>query len=126
MEINTLMDKGNYIIALKGDLDASSSILLDDAIREGLTHNPFTIWIDCAELYYISSAGLGVFISHLQDFELKSIPLVLFSVRKPVENVFDVLGLNGLIPILPDREQAHLYCEGWHSLHSVAQKSATS
>jgi anti-sigma B factor antagonist len=107
-----LPEKGNYRIALRGELDASSSILLDDSIRDGLTQNPRSIQVDCAGLRYISSAGLGVFISHLQELQAKAIPLVLFSLRQPVESVFQVLGLDGLLPILPDQEHAGLYCEG--------------
>ncbi len=111
MEIDAHIEKGNYRIALRGELDASSSILLDDSLRDGLTKNPRSIQVDCAGLRYISSAGLGVFISHLQELRAKAIPLVLFALRQPVENVFQVLGLDGLLPILPDRERAGLYCE---------------
>lgn len=111
MEIDARIEKGNYQIALRGELDASSSILLDDSLRDGLTKNPRSIQVDCAGLRYISSAGLGVFISHLQELRAKAIPLVLFALRQPVENVFQVLGLDGLLPILPDRERAGLYCE---------------
>lgn len=111
MEIDAHIEKGNYRIALRGELDASSSILLDDSLRDGLTKNPRSIQVDCAGLRYISSAGLGVFISHLQELRAKAIPLVLFALRQPVENVFQVLGLDGLLPILPDQERAGLYCE---------------
>ena len=111
MEIDAHIEKGNYRIALRGELDASSSILLDDSLRDGLTKNPRSIQVDCAGLRYISSAGLGVFVSHLQELRAKAIPLVLFALRQPVENVFQVLGLDGLLPILPDQERAGLYCE---------------
>jgi anti-sigma B factor antagonist len=110
MEINTRTENGNYLIWLRGELDASCSILLDDSIRDGLDKNPLSICIDCTDLCYISSAGLGVFISHLQDLQDKSVPLVLFALREPVENVFQVLGLDSLIPIMPDREHAIRYC----------------
>ncbi len=111
MEINTRIEKGNYLIALQGELDASSSILLDDSIRDGLTRNPLSIQVDCTGLRYISSAGLGVFVSHVQELRDKAIPLVLFALRQPVENVFQVLGLDNLLPILPDQERAGRYCE---------------
>lgn len=110
MEIETCLEKGNYRIALRGELDASSSILLDDSLRDGLTQNPLSIQVDCAGLRYISSAGLGVFVSHLQELRTKAIPLVLFALRQPVENVFRVLGFDGLLPILPDQERTGLYC----------------
>lgn len=111
MEIKSCTENGSYLIWLRGELDASCSVLLDESIRCGLDKNPLSICIDCTDLCYISSAGLGVFISHLQDLQCKSIPLVLFALRKPVENVFQVLGLDSMIPILPDQEHAIRYCE---------------
>ncbi len=105
---------------LRGELDASSSILLDNSIRDGLDKDPLSIRVDCTGLGYISSAGVGVFISHLQEMQAKAIPLVLFALPQPVANVFQVLGLDSLIPILPDREHANLYCE--NQAHCLPRK----
>jgi anti-sigma B factor antagonist len=115
MEIATRTEKGHYFVSLRGELDASSSIGLDDALRNALGLRPLSIQIDCAELAYISSAGLGVFVSYLQEMETQTIPLVLFSLRKPVENVFQVLGLDQLITILPDGDHAGRHCEALHA-----------
>jgi len=93
---------------------------MDDYMQAGLKESPLNIWIDCRELRYISSAGLGVFISHLPELRLRSIPLVLFSARDAVRNVFQVLGLDELIPIVPDRERAGDYC------HSGASRPVRS
>ncbi len=120
MEIDINIEKGNYLILLRGELDASSSILLDNSIRDGLDKDPLSIRVDCIGLRYISSAGLGVFISHLQEMKAKAIPLVLFALPQPVANVFQVLGLDSLIPILPDGEHANLYCE--NQLHCLPRK----
>ncbi len=68
VEINTNIVEGDFIIALNGDLDASSSVLLDDIIRDGLRRNPLSVCVDCAGLKYISPAGLGVFISNLRSY----------------------------------------------------------
>ncbi len=110
MQIDTQFQKGNYLISLRGELDASAAVVLDDSLRSGLDQNPLSIRVDCAGLRYISSAGLGVFIAHLQELQAKAIPLVLFALRQPVENVFQVLGVDSLIPILPDGDRAGSYC----------------
>jgi anti-sigma B factor antagonist len=111
MEIAIRTEKDHYFVSLRGELDASSSIVLDDALRDAIGLRPLSIQIDCAELTYISSAGLGVFVSYLQELETHTIPLVLFSLRPPVENVFQVLGLDALITILPDEAHARRHCE---------------
>jgi anti-sigma B factor antagonist len=110
VEIDTRFVEGDFIIALNGDLDASSSVLLDDIIQDGLRRNPLSVCVDCAGLKYISSAGLGVFISNLQEFRRLSVPLVLFSLREPVRNVFHLLGLDQLIPVFSSRDGALSWC----------------
>jgi anti-sigma B factor antagonist len=115
MEIATRTERGHYFITLRGELDASSSIGLDDALRDALGLRPLSIQINCAELSYISSAGLGVFVSYLQELQTQTIPLVLYALRKPVENVFQVLGLDELITILPDGDHAGRHCDAVRS-----------
>ena len=60
-----------YIINVVGDVDASSSIQLDNALNQAMEENQTKILVDCSKLNYISSAGLGVFMSYIQDFENK-------------------------------------------------------
>src|SRR5919112_6800546 len=108
MEISTSQENSMYIIAVNGDLDASSSILLDRAIAEAVSVNETNIVIDCNKLNYISSAGLGVFMSYLQDFQDKNISLVLFGLNDKVRNVFEILGLDQLLTIVLSKEEAKL------------------
>jgi anti-sigma B factor antagonist len=93
---------------INGDLDASSSILLDKAIAEAVSQNQANILIDCKNLNYISSAGLGVFMSYLQDFQDKNISLVLYGINDKVLNVFEILGLDQLLTIVLSKEEAKL------------------
>ncbi len=108
MEISTSQENSMYIIAVNGDLDASSSILLDRAIAEAVSVNETNIVIDCNNLNYISSAGLGVFMSYLQDFGDKNISLVLFGLNEKVLNVFEILGLDQLLTIVLSKEEARM------------------
>jgi anti-sigma B factor antagonist len=106
MEISTLHESSFCIIAINGELDASSSILLDKAIESVVCENETNILIDCKNLNYISSAGLGVFMSYLQDFQDKDISLVLFGLNDKVRNVFEILGLDQLLTIVLSKEEA--------------------
>ena len=96
------------ILSVNGDLDASSSILLDQAIEHALTKGKRKLLIDCTKLNYISSAGLGVFMSHLQDFENTQTTLVLFGLSEKVLNVFQVLGLDQLLTIVVSEQEAKM------------------
>jgi anti-sigma B factor antagonist len=108
MEITTSTERKIYSIQIEGDLDASSSILLDQAIQEALDKKEKIIFVDCTKLHYISSAGLGVFMSYIQEFESSGIQLVIYGLSEKVKNVFKILGLDQLLKIANGREEAKL------------------
>lgn len=108
MKISISQEERLYIIAINGDLDASSSILLDKAIADAVSKDANNILVDCSNLNYISSAGLGVFMSYLQDFQHQNISLVLFGLNEKVLNVFQILGLDQLLTIVISKEEAKL------------------
>jgi anti-sigma B factor antagonist len=58
--IQTNKEEDFYIIKVSGEVDASSSIHLDNKIGE-IIKTEKRILVDCNDLQYISSAGLGVF-----------------------------------------------------------------
>lgn len=106
IDISSAVDNDYYVIKIKGDVDASSSIFLDEAIDEAVKKGHKKIIVDGQELNYISSAGLGVFMSHIQDFETNNINLVIFGLKEKVQNVFQILGLDQLIQIVESQNQA--------------------
>ena len=93
-------------IKVTGDVDASSSLELDNAIKQAVTDGLKKIMVNGQELHYISSAGLGVFMSYLQDFEKHNIKMALFGLNEKVENVFKILGLDQLIHLVDTEEEA--------------------
>jgi len=106
MEISSVLEEGNYVIAINGDVDASSSILLDEAIGKAVEEGQQYLLIDCLNLSYISSAGLGVFMSYIEEIKEKNIRMVLFGLSDKVKNVFKVLGLDQLLNIKDTKDQA--------------------
>lgn len=106
MRVSTSTDSNSYTVWLEGDLDASSAILLDESIRQALEQQPDWLWIDCDQLVYISSAGIGVFVSYLEDIERQNTRLALIHVNPVVQNVFRMLGLDDLVPVATSREEA--------------------
>jgi anti-sigma B factor antagonist len=106
MNITTEKEDIIYIIKLEGELDASSSIQLDTTLQTALANKELRILVDCSLLHYISSAGLGVFMSYLQDFNAEGTKMVLCKMSEKVKGVFSVLGLDSLISIVGDEEAA--------------------
>lgn len=103
--INTISD-GVLRIGLIGELDASGAINLDHVIKKALEDEYYRIVVDCKQLDYISSAGLGVFISYLQDITNHNGKLVFYNMKENVQNVFNLLGLQNVVTITGDLQEA--------------------
>lgn len=112
IHIKRLQEDGADIIALIGEIDASSSIELDLAIAKSVGEGFSKILIDCSSLDYISSAGLGVFMSYIEEFKDKNIKMVLFGMSEKVANTFEILGLNELLRIAPNKMEAKRMAHG--------------
>ncbi|RMG60843.1 MAG: anti-sigma factor antagonist [Bacteroidetes bacterium] len=79
-----------------GELDANSSVHLDERIQALIEQGQVNIHIDGADIQYISSAGLGVFVSYLDEVAEQGGKFVLSSLRESVRDVFVILGLDQL------------------------------
>ena len=101
MKISTLKNSGSYTIYLKGELDASTSILVDRAIDKALKSNISELWVNCEGLRYISSTGLGVFMSYVKILKEKHVVMKMCGLNARVQNVFTILGLDQVIPVVP-------------------------
>src|SRR5687767_5861908 len=106
IHIKRLQENGADVVVLIGEIDASSSIELDLAIAKSVGEGFSQILIDCSALEYISSAGLGVFMSYIEEFKDKKIKMVLFGMNEKVANTFEILGLHELLMIANDKVQA--------------------
>jgi len=106
VHIKRLQEDGIDIIVVIGEIDASSSIELDLAIAKSVGEGFKKILIDCNAMEYISSAGLGVFMSYIEEFKDKGISMVLFGMKEKVINTFSILGLADLLHIKNNRAEA--------------------
>jgi len=93
-------------LILDGELDASSAVVLDTELNKPELLKYKKVLIDCQRLSYISSAGLGVFISHLQRLQDSNVKLVFFNMQEKVFNVFEILGLDSLMTIVSTEQEA--------------------
>ena len=106
IHIKRIQEDGIDITVLIGEIDASSSIELDLAIAKSVGEGFTKVLVDCSALEYISSAGLGVFMSYIDEFKDKNILMVLFGMSEKVANTFEILGLNELLQIEKDKISA--------------------
>jgi len=111
-EIKTQNVDDIFTIEIIGEIDAGSSLQLDNTFKSALHEDFKKIAVDLSQLQYISSAGLGVFISHIDEFSAKNIQLVLFGIRESVKEVFEILGLEKLLTIKKTKEEATVLLNG--------------
>lgn len=106
LQIEKLKNDQHVTLKLKGQVDASNSVELDMAIQDVLMEGQDRIMVDGSLLDYISSAGLGVFMSYLEDFKDKKVKFVIFGLNEKVMNVFHILGLDQLLTLTEDERKA--------------------
>lgn len=104
--ITTRNDGPVRVLALKGYLDAHTAPQFETAVGEELQAGHNRLVVDCSELDYISSAGLGVFMIYIDEARQAGGDIKIAAVQPKVYQVFDVLGFPALFDIQPTVEEA--------------------
>jgi anti-sigma B factor antagonist len=94
------------VLDLKGELDAHTASDLEAAIHKCQSGGNFQIIVNGADLMYISSAGLGVFMAYIEEIRENGGDLKITNLQPKVFNVFDLLGFPMLFDILDLEEEA--------------------
>ncbi len=94
------------VLGLEGYLDAHTAPMFETAIQDEMKAGRNQIVVDCAGLSYISSAGLGVFMSFIEEIREAGGDIKLASISPKVYQVFEVLGFPALFDILESTEAA--------------------
>ncbi|MFK7971233.1 MAG: STAS domain-containing protein [Bacteroidia bacterium] len=106
MEIREFQESSFVRLQPVGDLDAQSSMDMDSCIRKYVDNGQVNLLIDGTDLVYISSAGLGVFISYLDDLKAAGGQMAFSNLSEEVFDVFELLGLTRLVSIVEKAEAA--------------------
>ena len=95
-----------YVLELKGYLDAHTTPVLEEAFQKMLNEKNFRIIVNCKEMSYISSAGLGVFMAFIEDVRAGNGDIKLSDMSPKVFNIFDLLGFPMLYDIVTLEDEA--------------------
>lgn len=94
--------EGLSVLALDGFLDAHTAPEFEEAIQAEVTAGRSRLVVDCARLTYISSAGLGVFMSFIEEIRDSGGDIKICAVVPKVMQVFEILGFQSLFDIVAD------------------------
>ncbi len=98
--------KSINVLELKGYLDAHTAPKLEEAFQGLLKTERYRIVVNCKDLSYISSAGLGVFMAFIEDVRKNKGDIKLTNLSPKVYNVFDLLGFPLLYEIFKEEGEA--------------------
>ncbi len=105
-KIGVRESQGIQVLELKGYLDAHTAPKLEEAFSSLLNSSRYRIVVNCRDLSYISSAGLGVFMAYIEDVRKNQGDIKLSNMSAKVYNVFDLLGFPLLYEIFRDEQEA--------------------
>lgn len=94
------------VLELSGELDAHTASQLENSLKSLIEQDNHQIIVNCNNLDYIASAGLGVFMAYIEDVRSLGGDIKLTNMNSKVYNVFDLLGFPTLYDILEDQEDA--------------------
>lgn len=94
------------LLDLCGELDAHTASELEAAIQKCRDDGRNAIVINGAELQYISSAGLGVFMAYIEELREEGGDIKIAALQPKVYNVFDLLGFPMLFDITDTEAEA--------------------
>jgi anti-sigma B factor antagonist len=89
------------ILRLAGQLDAHTFPKLQQEL-EGVDDAAPQVILDCSQLEYVSSAGLGVLKKMSRDFRAREGDLRLSSLPPKISNVVELLGFSQVIRVFED------------------------
>jgi anti-sigma B factor antagonist len=98
--------EGVSVLELKGYLDAHTAPELENTFQKLLNDKKYNIVVNCKDLTYISSAGLGVFMAYIEDVRKNRGDIKLSNMSPKVYNIFDLLGFPVLYEIYEDEKEA--------------------
>lgn len=104
--ISTNYDDDLAIISLEGAVDAHTAPQFESAVQAAIDEHKNRIIVDCAKLTYISSAGLGVFMSFIEEVRDEGGDIKICGLTEKAKQPFEILGFDSLFDFCDDTAAA--------------------
>ena len=100
------VDSETHVIELGGEIDLYTAPELEERLAAIFENGKRRVVVDLLEVTFIDSTGLRVIVSALQRVQGIGGALVLVCVNENVLQVFEITGLDKLLPLYGTREEA--------------------
>ncbi|ABR46251.1 anti-sigma-factor antagonist [Alkaliphilus metalliredigens QYMF] len=88
-----------WTVQLAGEVDIYTAGQLKEAFIKMIEERKETIKIDCEELVYIDSTGLGVLIGALKRLKQEKKEIMLFNIKPSIKKLLNITGLDKIFII---------------------------
>lgn len=96
-EINVTAEQ--TIVVISGRIDTTNVQEFDKKLKPVFEQKPARLVLDCAQLEYISSSGLRVFLILQKTVMAYNGSLVLRAMRPEIKEVFDMTGFSSIFTL---------------------------
>lgn len=86
-------------VTLNGEIDIYTSNDLKEKLYNIVETNKKDLIIDCKELHYIDSTGLGIFVGALKKAKQYEKKIVLLNLKDNIRKLFTITGLDKVFQI---------------------------
>ena len=107
--------QGNVaVVEPAGFINAHTARDFETVLQNLIEQNQNNIVINCKDLAYIASAGLGAIMGYIDQIRENKGDIRMCSMNETVFNIFDVLGFTHLYSIFETEDKAIQSFEGVH------------
>ena len=100
--INKVQQDALSVLGVEGFLDAHTAPEFERSIQSEIDGGHVRIVVNCEKLTYISSAGLGVFMSFVEEIRERGGDIKICGLIPKVKQVFEILGFPAIYDIVDD------------------------
>jgi len=87
-------DNNRYVISVKGEIDIYSAPGFKESLYQSISDVGQDIVLDCSDLTYIDSMGLGILVGVLKRVKEKGNNMIIRNPRSTVRKLFRITGLD--------------------------------
>jgi anti-sigma B factor antagonist len=104
--IRSKVDDQVAVLYPKGHLDAHNVERFEKEIVKLVANDIVKIVVNCKDLNYISSAGMGIIMGYLDEIREKEGDIKLCSVNDRVYEIFDLVGFTDIYDFVENEQSA--------------------
>lgn len=106
LQIKLNLNEGISVLYPDGYINAHTVQDFEKSVQGLIEEASFRILINCGELQYINSSGLGVLMGAIEEIQENEGFLCLSDMNETVFNIFDTLGFTHLFKVFKTEEEA--------------------